>query len=497
MPSLQLKKARKLWGGSTVSSNASKTAKSFVWSFLEQGGSKAIQLIVQIILARILAPEAFGILAILLVVSQLMDSVAQSGLGTAIIQKKDANAVSYTTAWWLSLLIAVFLYVVVFFTAPMFEMFYGMDGLANYLRVLSLVVFFNAANSIQRSYLQRSMDFKSIFRASTIAVLLSGVIGIALAEFGWGVWALILQTLLQSFFLFIVMWFQISWRPSLNFSISQAKELFSYGWKICATGILGVFYQGVSELIIGRVCSASALGFFSQGRKYPNAAIAVLGNALQNVMFPALALVKDNHEKFIQVFVKFLKTGTFIVAPFSFLLTIVSEPIVALLLTEKWLPCVFVFQSTCLTCTVLILQIANLRAYMALGDSGLYLKLNIIKCGLGVVILSIIAVITRDINAIALAWMLFSVITVFVVDMVPAKRKFGYGFLRQLKDVAPTYGLCLIATIPTYMLSFFSLGYVPMLCLQVVVFCVIYLGAAILFRSDVLRQCVDMLKRRG
>ena len=257
--------------------SAKKTTASFAWSFLEQGGSKVILLAVQVVLARLLSPEAFGVLAILLVVTQVSDSIAQSGLGMALIQKNDSDDRSYSTAWWLSLGLAAILYSALFLAAPAISLFYIMPDIVVYLRVLGLIVFFNSANSIQRSFLQRSLNFKSIFTATTLAALASGVAGIAMALLGFGIWALVAQSLLQSVFICIVMWIKVSWKPALIFDAGEAKSLFSYGWKICVTGILNVIYSGISELIIGRACSAGELGLYSQGRKYPQAAIGFAG----------------------------------------------------------------------------------------------------------------------------------------------------------------------------------------------------------------------------
>lgn len=361
------------------SSNKSGKATTFLWSFLEQGGSKAIQLFVQIILARLLSPEAFGILAILLVVTQITDSIAQSGLGMALIQKSDADDRSYSTAWWLSLGLAAALYIVVYFTSPTISVFYNMPDLVVYLRVLGLIVFFNSANSIQRSYLQRNMNFRGIFAATTIAALISGFGGVVLAFFGFGVWSLVLQSLLQSIFICIVMWLQISWKPAFTFDVSQAWSLFSYGWKICITGILNVIYSGISELIIGRACSASELGLYSQGRKYPTAAIGVMSNSIANVLFPMFSAIKGDSEALRGAIRRGLTLGTFLVAPISLLAAVVAKPLVAILLTEKWLACVPIFQLTCISNAILMIQLVNLRAYMALGDSSLYMRLQIIK----------------------------------------------------------------------------------------------------------------------
>lgn len=475
--------------------NSKRSASSFIWSFLEQGGSKAIQMLVQIILARLLSPEAFGILAILLVVTQVSDSIAQSGLGMALIQKSDSDKSSYSTAWWLSLGLASAIYIVLFLAAPAISAFYNMLDLVVYLRVLGVIIFFNSANSIQRSYLERSMDFKSIFAATTFAALVSGIGGIVLALLGFGVWSLVAQSLLQSIFICIVMWVQISWKPAFMFDAAQARSLFGYGWKICITGILNVLYSGISELIIGRACSAGELGLYSQGRKYPQAAIGVMSNSIANVLFPMFSAIKEDAEALRSAIRRGLTLGTFIVAPVSLLAAVVAEPLVAILLTEKWLACVPIFQLTCISNAILMIQLVDLRAYMALGDSSLYMRLQIIKVLGGGAIIWITAALTHDIYATAWANFFVGTISIIFVDATPAKRLHGYSSLDQVKDVLPTLFLSLVAAAASLTIQLLRLEYVPELLLQCILFAVVYLGGAKLFKFSELSEAELLLRR--
>lgn len=470
------------------------SSKSFVWSFLEQGGSKAIQLVVQIILARLLSPEAFGVLAILLVVTQVADSVAQSGLGLALIQKSDASDRSYSTAWWLSLGLAAVLYIVVFFATPAIASFYCMPDLVVYLRVLGLIVFFNSANSIQRSFLQRSLDFKSIFAATTAAALASGAAGIAMALLGFGVWALVAQSLLQGVFICMVMWAKVSWKPELVFDAGEARGLFGYGWKICVTSILNVIYSGISELILGRACSAAELGLYSQGRKYPQAAIGVMSNAIANVLFPMFSAIKDDAEALRAAIRRGLRLGTFIVAPVSLLAAAVAEPVVAILLTEKWLACVPVFQLTCVSNALLMLQLVNLRAYMALGDSGLYMRLEIVKALCGGAVVWAAAVLTRDIYATAAASFAVVTLSILLIDIVPAKRLHGYSALRQVRDILPIIALSIAASAAARAVQLVGLGYVPELLVQCAAFALVYLGGARLLGLAELSEATSLVR---
>lgn len=475
--------------------NAKKASLSFIWSFLEQGGSKAISLVVQIVLARVLAPEAFGVLAILLVITQIADSVAQSGLGMALIQKADASERSCSTAWWLSLGLASALYIVVFLAAPVIAAFYGMPDLVAYLRVLGLVVFFNSANSIQRSVLQRALDFKSIFVSTVVATFVSGISGIVLAVLGFGVWALVVQVLLQSALICIVMWAKVSWKPTLIFEVSEAKDLFNYGWKICITGILNVLYSGISELILGRACLASELGLYSQGRKYPQAAIGVMSNSIANVLFPMFSAIKDDVIELHRAIRWGLRLGTFIVAPLSLLAAAVAKPVVAILLTEKWLACVPIFQLTCMSNALLMLQLVNLRAYMALGDSGLYMRLQIVKVLGGGAVIWATAIITKDIYATAWANFLVGAFSILLVDMPPAKRLHGYSALSQVRDVLPIIALSIVAAVAALVVQFAELSYLLELLAQCIVFAIVYLSGARLLRLDELSEAASLMRK--
>lgn len=451
-------------------------------------------MIIQIVLARLLFPEAFGIMAILLVVTNIADAVSQSGLGAALIQRSDESVEAYSTAYWLSAGIALIMYVIIFLGAPVIAAFYGITDLTLYLRVLSVVVFVNSLNSIQRSYLQNAMDFKSIFKVNTCAVILSGAIGIVSAFLGANVWALVIQAILQALITFLILLVVVPIRPSFQFDRLNAKQLFSYGWKICTTSVLNIVFNGVSELVIGKTCKMSDLGFYSQGRKYPNAFMGILVNALSNVLFPALSHKKDDGEAFVDLIKKALYAGNFIMMPVSLFLCVSSEPIVILLLTEKWVACVPVFQLALLTNAFVIFEIVNLRAYMALGNSGLYLNINIVKTVVGGIAICVTAIITHDIYATALAACMVAVIGIFFVDMPPAKKQFGYGALRQVRDQLPTLLMAFMACVPAFFCADLISNSLMTLLIQLLVYWSIYSAMALLLKPKAFVMFRDILR---
>ena len=469
--------------------------KSLFWSILEQGGAKIVTLAIQVILARILAPGVFGVIAILLAFTELADTIAQSGLGMALVQRDKASDEDFSTGFWMCLAVSVVMYVLLFLFAPVISAFYNQEDLTILIRVMSLTVIFNSANSVQRSYLQRRMDFEGLFRVTFFAKLASGVLAVVAAFAGFGIWALVMQYVSCSVFTFLAMLVFVPWRPGLTFSFKVAKELFSYGWEICVTGILNSLYSRLSELLLGKFCTMSDVGLYSQGRKYPLAAVSVLSNALQNVFFPAFSSIKDNLEKLVAEIRQFLVVGSYIFVPFALFATVAAEPLVVLLLTDSWFDCVPVFQMTSVSYSLLLLQVINLRAYMALGDSRLYLNLQIIKLSVSFVAVFIAVVLTHDIYVVAFVNAAAFMLSVLFVDLQPAKRMFGYSGLQQLKDILPTYVLAVIASVCAYAVLFLDLPYIVLLLLQLLVFTVVYLGGSALFKVKGFKDCVVMLKR--
>ena len=468
---------------------------SLFWSLMEQGGSRVAQLVVQLVLARILAPEAFGVLAILLVFTQVADSVAQSGMGTALIQREGAGPREYSTALWLSLGLALALYALLFAAAPAIEGFYGMPGMSAPLRVISLTFVFNAFNSIQRSYLQKTMDFRRLCKANVLALALSGAAGIAAALMGWGVWALVTQYVAQAALACATLLVFSPWRPSLEFDPGVARELFSYGWKICVTGILSTVYTSVSELILGRTCPAADLGLYSQGRKWPNAAIGMFTNAIQNVFLPAFSGLQSDGAALRAKMRRMLVDGSFVVVPVSCLAAVASGPIVSVLLGEAWAGCAPVFALTCVTNVVVVLQVTNLRAYMALGRSDLYLGLQAVKVLLGTAVTASVAVATRDIVTVALANTVVSLFNVVVVDLWPAASVHGYGRVEQIGGIMPTIVASVVAGGLSLLPSLTGAPDLLTLFAQVLVFGTVYLALARAFRLEGLDDLCSVAKR--
>lgn len=468
---------------------------SFFWSFLEQGSTSIISLVVQIILARLLLPDSFGIMAILLVAVNMATTISQSGLGAALIQKKDTTKTSFSTAFWLSLLFSVAIYAVVFFVAPLLAIIYSMPDLTLFLRVLGLSVLFDSINSVQRSLLQKRLMFKSLFRANLLSILIGALIGIILAFNGFGVWSLIAQTICQAIASCLILFIQIPWKPSLELDIHNGKEMLKYGWKICITGLLNTCYTGLSELVIGKTNPASDLGYYSQGRKWPNAAMGAVNNALQNVLFPTLSTLQNDMPAFRSAIRKILSVGFYITAPICFLSAVVAEPLVAILLGESWLSCTLIFQFSCLGYVLIMPQVVNLRAYMALGHSGIYLKLQVIKVVSGSILFCLVALFFHDIYIVAASVLLHSICCILFVDMYPAKKVHKVGAIEQLKIICPVLVLSLFCSCIVSLIQLCPFSYPIQLILQTLIFSGLYLIGSKLFNIPGYKECRILLKQ--
>lgn len=451
-------------------------------------------MIIEIVLARILVPEIFGVMAILLVLINVADVIAQSGLGTALIQRQDVTDISYSTAFWLSLALAAVLYIVIWIAAPFIASFYNMGELDVFLRATALGLFLKAYNSIQRSFLQKNMEFRTLFIANTTAVVVSGLVGVGFAALGFGIWALIAQNLLQAFLTCLIMFWMIPWHPSIAFSGREAKQLFAYGWKICVSGIFGKLYTGLSELIIGKACGATQLGYYSNGAKWPNAGMSAFSNAIENVLFPAFSKISSNIQVLRENVEKAIVVGTYVMVFVSFLLILTAEPLVALLLTEKWLPCVPVFQLTCLSCSFYMLQIAVLRAYMAIGDSGLYMKLQIIKVSLGAIVIGVVAVVTANIYLVAVATVLDTIFNIFVVDLQPAKKRLELTRWKCIQLIAPYFALGIGATCVSLAVALLDLPYLATFLLELTIYSMLFVGASKLLGLRGFKECVSAVQ---
>lgn len=469
------------------------TISSLFWKLFELGGSSVITLLVQIVMARLLAPDEFGMLAIMLVFVNIGNVIVQSGLNTAIIQSPDATERDYSTVFWMSLTMSVVLYGVSFALAPAVAAFYDAPAIVAPLRVLVLILIVNAYNAVQEAIVARSMDFRKTARATVTAGVVSGAAGIASALAGAGIWALVIQQLLFQVVKCVVLAFEIDWKPRLVFERDRAVVLFRFGWKLLASGVLDQGYQSLADLIIGKQFTKTDLGYVSQGKKYPQALGSLLDGAIQPVMLSAASRVQDDKSMVKRLARRGLKTSTFLVFPAMALFALTARPIVLLLLGEKWLPSVWILQAYCFIYALLPIHTTNLQVLNGMGRSDLFLKLEVVKNVVGFVILCTAAFAFDTIQAIVLGYMLTGVLCTFI-NAFPNKRVIGYSFSEQVRDILPAFLLSLAAAAVASPVAVLGLPDIATILLQVVVMAVAYLLIAMLLRVEELTYILNTLK---
>lgn len=442
---------------------------------MERGGTQGIQFIVQIVLARLLLPEDFGSITIVLIFIQLANVFIQSGFNTALIQKKDADEVDFSSVFYLSLFVAGLLYVVLFFTSQFIADFYRLPQLAQILRVLSITLFFGAFNSIQNAYVARNMIFKKLFFSSLGAIIVSGTVGITAAYLGWGVWALVAQQLINQLAVTLILWFTVKWRPKLLFSIEKVKVLFSFGWKLLVSSLINTLYIDIRSLIIGKIYPPAMLGYYDRGKLFPKIIVSNIDGSIQSVMLPALASQQDDKKRVKAMMRRAIMTSSFIMFPMMVGLAVVAEPVVKIILTDKWLPAVPFLQIFCASNSLHPIHTANLQAINALGRSDVFLKLEIIKKIIGLIILGI----SIPFGIYAMAWgvLLSGIISTFI-NAYPNLKLLNYSYIEQWKDIMPSLGISLVMGAVVYTLNLLNIAVWQILILQIFVGVVIYIVLA-------------------
>ena len=462
-----------------------KTISSLVWKMVEKFGRAFIEIVVQIVMARLLAPEQFGALAIVLVFVNFGNVIVQSGLNTALVQNPKVNNADCSTVFWISFGISIMLFCVIFITAPLIASYYSMPDLLWPLRVIALILLINSFNSIQVSIVQRELEFKKIFRATMASVVISGCVGLSIAYIGGGLWALVAQQLFYQITNCIVLAFQVRWRPRLIFSRTRARELYSFGWKLLISGLIDQGYQSLSDLVIGKQFSAASLGLVSQGKKYPQAIGSMLDGAIQPVMLSAVAHVQDDLVYVKRLVRRALKTSSYLIVPCMALFAVVAEPVVKLLLGEQWLPAVPFLQMYCFVYALLPIHSSNLQALNGMGRSDLFLKLELIKKAYGIAFILIGAFVFQNVYILVGSYILSGVLSTFV-NAWPNRKVISYSYLEQVRDICPAFLLAAASTALAIPVGMLGLPDISTVLLQAAVMAAAYLGLSKLFKVEAL-----------
>ncbi|MCL2425492.1 MAG: lipopolysaccharide biosynthesis protein [Oscillospiraceae bacterium] len=466
---------------------------SFLWRVAEKAGSSVVRFVTSIILGRIIAPEVFGIIAIIAVITSFIDVFIRSGFGKSLIQKENADDIDFSTVFYLTTAISIVAYVLLYFTAPIIANFFEHPQIVPTLRLMSLPMLISGLNIVQIAYASRNMLFDSFFWATLGAVIISSAVAITLAIAGYGIWTLVVHHLVGAVVSTIILWFTLKWRPKLVFSVQRMKNLYSYGWKLLVSNVVHNAYKQLRTLLIANYYSSADVAYFTRGRSFPALIADNSSRAISSVIFPAISKKQKSTETVKKMVRQSVSVTSYLIWPMMIGLAIIAEPLVLLLLTEIWIEAVPFLQIACIYFALLPFNETSTQAINAIGRSDITLKLKIIKTVIGIGIL--LLVVRHGILIIALSTIPTSIIF-SLINILPNSKLINYRFKEQMADVLPYIGMSAIMAVIIYPIQLLQIPGILAMLLQIIAGAVIYLLFSLIFRLRTFYFILDTVKQR-
>ena len=413
-----------------------KVVKGTIWAMLERFSTQFVSFGVTLVLARLLTPGDYGTVALLSIFVTVASELADSGLGAALIQKKNADELDFNSVFYASLVLSGIFYGILFVSAPAIARFYNVPQLVPIVRVISVTLVFHAVNSVQNAELNRKLLFHLSFRISIISSIASAVVGVVLAFGGYGPWALVWSQVAGGFVGVLTRWFYIAWHPRWMFSFSALGGLFQYGWKIMAASLLDKAYDNFYGLVIGKIYSKESLAFVNRGENTPRIAMDPISGTLSRIAFPVFAQVQDERERFREALSRMIRLSSFVIFPLMVGCAVCAEELVYVMFGEKWLPCVPYLYIGCFAWALMPVHSLNLQAIKASGRSGLFFNISLVKKLLGLACLAATykqGVVVMVLVCSALLGPVFAIINAW-----PNRRYLNYSLWQQFVDLVPS-----------------------------------------------------------
>lgn len=409
-----------------------KTVKGVMWSSIDRFSTQGIQFVFSILIARLLLPEDYGVVAMLNIFLAVSQTFIDSGFGAALIRKSDRTEIDFSTVFYFNIAVGVLFYVLLWIASPFIAAFYGIPLLEDITKVVALNLVFNSLSGVQNAKLSIAIDFKTRAKISLTGALLTGAVGLWMAYSGFGVWALVAQSVFGSLLNTVLLYWLVRWRPQWAFSWKSFREMFSFGSKLLASGLLDTAYRNVYTLVIGKFFSSSTLGLYSRAdglAQYPSSNIT---SVLQSVTFPVLCSIQNEPERMANAYKRFLRLSAFVVFPLMVGLAAVADPLIRLVLTDKWEGCIYLLQIICFGLMWYPIHAINLNLLQVRGRSDFFLKLEVIKKVQGVIVLCV--TIPFGIVAMCYGRIVGSLLSL-IYNTYYTKKLIGYGYLAQMKDL--------------------------------------------------------------
>ena len=450
-----------------------------------------VSFVVSVVLARLLGPNDYGTIALITVFITILQVFVDSGLGNALIQKKDADTVDFSTVFYANILFCALLYIILFISAPFIASFYREPSMALYIRVLGITLLISGIKNVQQAYVSKKLIFRKFFFSTLGGTIIAGIVGIIMAFRGLGIWALIAQQIVNVTIDTCILWITVEWRPDRVFDLQRLRALFNYGWKLLVSSLINTVYKDIRQLIIGKIYTPASLAYYNQGEKIPNLITTNINKSIDSVLFPVMSTVQDENEHLKKMTRKSIMVSVYVMAPMMIGLVAVSNILIPLLLTEKWLPAVPFMRIFCITYLFYPIHTANLNAILAMGRSDYFLKLEIMK-----VFVSLTALFaTMNISVEAMAYsLLFTSVASQIINSWPNWKLLNYSYIDQLKDILPTILLAVFMGGCVYLLQFLGLPDIITLILQVLLGAAIYIAGSMLFKLESFSYILEILR---
>jgi len=469
-----------------------KTSSALFWSFIDKGGQQVIQLVFMIILARLLDPKEFGLVAVLTVFTVIATLLQDSGFSAALIRKADIDEEDYSSVFYFNILIGIVAYFILFVCAPFIADFYDAPILTGLSRFIFLSFLFSAFSIIQNVKLIREMDFRTNAKITFIAGIISGALAVWMAFSGYGAWSLAAQLVLQSFIRSLFLWFFVKWYPKARFAASRLKPMMAYSINLLIMSLLNQLAGSIYPIVIGKYFSMSQVGYYGQAYKLSYIPQSIVATSLQGVAYPVLSKVEDTERK-KRIFRKIIRVSSFVSFPVMILLAIAAEPIISIVLSDKWLESVPILQILAVGAIVFPLYSVINSLVLSFGKSQLSLKVEVFRNILSICF--ILASVKYGILAMV-AGLSLSRIIAFIVSFYTIKNDIAYRFMEMLKDIMPYFVISVCTFIPLYFLKMYIGNYYVLLSIQITAGFGLYMLIVKTLGSKVLQECIEFFKKK-
>ena len=451
-----------------------KTVSGLIWSFLDSFASQGIQFIVGIVLARILSPKEFGLIGMLTIFIALSQSFIDSGFSQALIRKKDPSQADYSTVFYFNVIIGVICFLILFFSAGPISRFFKEPQLKHLIQVSGLLLIINAFTIIQQTILTKKIDFKLQAKITIISSVISGIVGLGMAFAGFGVWSLVIKTIILYAISSILLWLWNKWRPSIVFSIQSFKELFAFGSNLLISGLIDTIYGNIYYIVIGKYFSSQELGYYTRAEQFKSLPSTNLSSVIRRVSYPVLSSIKEDIPKLKDAYKKLIRSTMLICFVLMLGMAAIARPMILTLIGEKWESCVIYLQMLCFVGILYPLHALNLNMLEVEGRGDLFLRLEIIKKSLAVPTVAIGVLFGVKIM---IAGMILNSLIAYYLNSYWSGRFIGYSVREQIKDILPSFLLAASMGVVVFVEGLtISLPPLPLLAIQLITGVLLVIG---------------------